>query len=766
MLNTKELVANLYNDETDIIIGLTGRTGSGCTYVSRLLEKDSFDSLNCKPDEDPVEALKDRIVFNFMQSKWKKFRIISLSNIILSFILETGLESFKNYLDSLSKNNIIIEKLENVKTKLNQLEDIFNEFDKIDASVTADKIEYYINKLTSHKEALISIFRTFTCKKMINSRFEKKDITNIDLFTYIFQQVGNNLRSSGKCYVQGEGLQSNPLLDRLINIINLIREQDGVVRVCIDSFRNPIEILDLKNKYVNFYVFAIKVDNETRKTRLRKIYTDEQWLSLDQVEYPSKYTNETEYFFKQNVQKCIELADIHFNNADNENIITKLIRYISLILHPGLISPTNIERCMQIAYSAKLSSGCLSRQVGAVVTDESFVIKSIGWNDVPCGQTPCALRNITDLVDCKNLQYFSKFERTNEAFKLAIEEIRNSIDENELRGRNFCFCFKDVYNAIEENKNQVHTRSLHAEENAFLGISKNGGVGIDRGILFVTASPCELCSKKSFQLNLSRIYYIDPYPGIAQDQILDFGDAENRPQIQLFYGAVGESYIKLFSQKLSIKDELGLLSGHKVKDIIENMNNPKIEDLPFDAIEFTDVNIELEFKTRIDIECKHVFKFVAKKENISGINRMLSWTGDRYLGTSVISKDLCHIVEKNNMQSSYHQYSIVFDKKIEIDKPYELTVVSKVTDLHMVMRPYFTHRIKNITKKLSIKIIAPKNIIDPFSVTSAVFADREMKQRIETTELRNEQKSKMENYLITFESPILNYSYGILWDFK
>ncbi len=51
---------------------------------------------------------------------------------------------------------------------------------------------------------------------------------------------------------------------------------------------------------------------------------------------------------------------------------------------------------MQLAFSAKLNSGCISRQVGAVVTDDNYSIKSVGWNSTPEGQTPCLLRNANE----------------------------------------------------------------------------------------------------------------------------------------------------------------------------------------------------------------------------------------------------------------------------------------------------------------------------------------------------------------------------------
>ncbi|WP_235846228.1 hypothetical protein [Morganella psychrotolerans] len=113
-------------------------------------------------------------------------------------------------------------------------------------------------------------------------------------------------------------------------------------------------------------------------------------------------TDDYHYFTSQNVKKCIELSDIHFYNPkhepDNNNALKSQIAwYIGLMLHPGLITPTTMERTMQIAYAAKLNSGCISRQVGAVVLDSENSIKSVGWNDVPKGQLPCSLRSLDGL---------------------------------------------------------------------------------------------------------------------------------------------------------------------------------------------------------------------------------------------------------------------------------------------------------------------------------------------------------------------------------
>lgn len=177
------------------------------------------------------------------------------------------------------------------------------------------------------------------------------------------------------------------------------------------------------------------------------------------------------------------------------------------MLHPGLVTPTSMERCMQLALSAKLNSGCISRQVGAVVTDQNSSVKAVGWNSTPRGQTPCILRNVRELLDGGEKGVYSQYERTSDDFHSALENtyrdvVNNDPNGNTLNGRNFSFCFKDIQNAADAEKNQVHTRSLHAEENAFLQTSKYGGSGLQGGVLYTTASPCELCSKKAYQLGI------------------------------------------------------------------------------------------------------------------------------------------------------------------------------------------------------------------------------------------------------------------------
>ncbi len=239
--------------------------------------------------------------------------------------------------------------------------------------------------------------------------------------------------------------------------------------------------------------------------------------------------------------------------------------------------PSPIERCMQLAYTGKHNSGCISRHVGAAITDTDFSIKAIGWNNTPTGQVPCSLRNSADLVNNSidwDLKAFTNYERENIDFRKVLEENFNGKVKDNVglaNGRNICFCFKSLKNSISEGKNQVHTRSLHAEENAFLQLTKYGGTGIKNGVLFSTASPCELCSKKAYQLGIILIYYIDPYPGISQSHILSSGD--NPIEVRLFNGAIGSAYHQLYQTIMPYKDELALLLNHEIKDMASKLQD-------------------------------------------------------------------------------------------------------------------------------------------------------------------------------------------------
>lgn len=534
-----------------IVLGLTGRTGSGCTTTAELLSKSNFEEF-IAPDPHSSSTFENdkqrkyKICFNYLEKNWTSFYHIKFSNIISNFVLEDSLNNLKEYTKKEINNDF-------------KFSDYFeNEF---------NKYQNYLNEIKNEKEEIIrnNLFLSFNFNKIdFFTDLLKKELR--DHQSKFFQTIGNNVRNSANPYNSVFDPNSLYAIPKRANeIIKCLRSNkspniEDRVFVCLDAIRNPFEASFFRERYSAFYLLSIATEENNRKNRLRKNqkYNDEQIKDLDVKECPEKLKG-TDYFTSLSVNRCIELADIHINNPQDNGALSELkkqlVKYLSLIMHPGLVPPSKSERCMQVAHDARLNSGCISRQVGAAISNTDYSIMALGWNTTPEGQTPCSLRDARDLIKHSDEMAFSEYEKKEEKFRNRIFEIYKPISNNNS-GNPICFCFKDVHNSIKGDKNQVHTRALHAEENAFLQIAKRGVEKIKGGILFSTASPCELCSKKAYQLGISKIYYIDPYPGIAESQILKSGI--NRPNLIIFTGAIGRAYQQIYQPILPYKDKMDL----------------------------------------------------------------------------------------------------------------------------------------------------------------------------------------------------------------
>lgn len=277
------------------------------------------------------------------------------------------------------------------------------------------------------------------------------------------------------------------------------------------------------------------------------------------------FKNSTRAFYTQDIDSCISNADVYlFNNAkgvtdteNNRKLLEAVVRYVSLVMYPCLVRPTAVERCMQIAFSAKVNSGCLSRQVGAVVTDSQYNILAIGWNDVPCGEISCAYKNMNDIVACADQDAYSEYELHDADFRERITKYK--IQPSVLRGLPFNYCFKNVHKDV---KDPMRSRAMHGEEKA-LALCGQEAQG---GYLFTTSSPCEMCSKNAKNHKIAKIFYLEAYPGISQAQYTNSGDKANRAELILFSGAVGRAYMQMYTPLLPHKDVLEHLGVRKTED--------------------------------------------------------------------------------------------------------------------------------------------------------------------------------------------------------
>ena len=508
------------------------------------------------------------IVKKFAEEHWENFYSIKVSDLIsiyllllpavklTSFIYSCGENIAKKSCESLVRKGVLSKSFlkENYSDVIKQLLDHHSEIDFSDPKITRSFIR------------ILQLVRKFT-------RDLKAELNQLEsgLYVSVYQSAGKSIRRIGKVDAEYESKDFIPssvfhlpeTINRVIKSIRKVKNERAYV--VIDAIRNPYEAKFFKDRYAAFHLVSINAPDEHRTRYLQKLhkFSPEQIKKIDDEE-SGKGDSEYKHLTNPNVKKCIEISDIHLfnpkNEYDNNNVLKAQIAwYIALMQHPGLISPTSMERVMQVAYTVKLNSGCISRQVGAVVTDSDNSIKSVGWNDVAQGQVPCAMRSIDGLINDFHSETYSHYERNNEKFREKAREFYDIFkpviqQSNSFKGRNISYCFKDIHNSIDNKSNQVHTRALHAEENAFLQLAKYGGIGIVGGKLYTTASPCELCAKKAYQLGISEVVFIDPYPGITQDHIINIGTMP--PKLIQFRGAIGKAYHRLYEQIIPIKDEL------------------------------------------------------------------------------------------------------------------------------------------------------------------------------------------------------------------
>lgn len=573
-MKNNETISKLFLARQEfVLIGLTGRTGSGCTTAANILESEvTFpDSEMVKIGEDNFYQGNDRIRYTILreyaQKNFKKFYSIKVSDLISAYLLSTSTEEVASFIQKSNKLNLNILSIKEllskggfeknaVKKYKSLLGKIINHIEDLELSTTEER---NFNKTLLAVRRFTSIF-----KDELNS-------LHPDLYIYTYQAAGNSIRKCGSVKFNFEAEEFIPdcifhLPETINKIIKMLRKINGNVFIAIDAIRNPFEARFFKDRYSAFYLVAVNAPNDDRKSYLQNVHKFSV-EKFDEIEIRESGKTKISHadFISQNVKKCIEMADIHIfnprNELENNNVLkAQLAWYFSLMLHPGLTTPRTIERVMQIAYTAKSNSGCISRQVGAVVTDSDNSIKAIGWNDVAKGQVPCSLRSFDGLINDFDEITYSKYERNSKEFRdVARKKYIQISTADRDSGRNHAYCFKYIKNEADGKYNQVHTRSLHAEENAFLQIAKNGGMGVAGGKLYTTASPCELCAKKAYQLGIAEIIYIDPYPGIAQDHIISIGN--NPPNLTQFMGAVGKGYHQLYEPILPYKDALEYLAS-------------------------------------------------------------------------------------------------------------------------------------------------------------------------------------------------------------
>ncbi|WP_415915446.1 hypothetical protein [Pseudomonas amygdali] len=149
----------------------------------------------------------------------------------------------------------------------------------------------------------------------------------------------------------------------------------------IDSIKNIDELALLRSVYGDMlHVIGVYSPIEMRVDRLGRIKGPD-----DEIHKLIDRDSGEEVKYGQSVEDTFPRCDffLRVDSATDSQRNTRVRRFLELMLGTRIITPTVNERAMYAAYSAARNSACLSRQVGAAITNADGEILASGWNDVP-----------------------------------------------------------------------------------------------------------------------------------------------------------------------------------------------------------------------------------------------------------------------------------------------------------------------------------------------------------------------------------------------
>jgi deoxycytidylate deaminase len=391
---------------------------------------------------------------------------------------------------------------------------------------------------------------------------------------------GNDMRKTYGNSILAELAVEKIRLDRQLNGRNQETGQFLSRRVChiIDSIKNQEEMNLLRTVYREvLYVVGVFSPVATREQNLKN-----KGLDVTEVARLMDRDSGEELAEGQTVGKTFPLCDffLRMESSTEVQLRNRVERFLHLILGTKIITPTRAETAMYAAASAAGNSACLSRQVGAAVTDSDGEILAAGWNDVP---KPFGGLYQTDHekdptgehdMRCWNKdggKCFNDQEKDGLARQI-IESLGTYISPaNKESAITTVIKDKRLRGLIE------FSRSIHAEMHAILNALKSCGSRVQGGMLFVTTYPCHSCARHIVASGIKEVYYIEPYKkslatSLHDDAVTERETETSKVRILPYDGVAPAMYLSLFQMAPDSRKSEG-----KVIRVSPKFGKPRLE---------------------------------------------------------------------------------------------------------------------------------------------------------------------------------------------
>lgn len=402
-----------------------------------------------------------------------------------------------------------------------------------------------------------------------------------------YQDLGNQLRSEFGNEVLASLVATHILLDRQKRHPgeDLRAITPGKVAYIVDQLKHPEECQLLRAVYNDhFYLIGVLGSSESRKHRLQALHIDA--VNAERIMERDRKQAEK---YGQKLEKTLQLADFFVRNAKSNHVEigVGIGRFLKLIHGSTQVFPTRVEQGMYSAYSAAISSACLSRQVGAAIHDRNGVLIATGCNDVPKGGGGLYQQAQGDDDRCAFLHggvCFNHLEKDAIRSEISAElarELKAMVEEDgqryaSLSGRENAIAHRLSVRVREDTRlNDLieFSRAVHAEMDALVSLARSGGGRTQDGVLFTTTYPCHNCARHIIAAGIRTVYFVEPYEksialklhsdaidhDATTEESLSMWEAHHaekrRVKFYHFEGVAPRRYLELFSATSSRKDD-------------------------------------------------------------------------------------------------------------------------------------------------------------------------------------------------------------------
>ncbi len=422
-----------------------------------------------------------------------------------------------------------------------------------------------------------------------------KDIEDFSEKVTAYQNLGDDLRQSS-----GEFGAVAGWMAKKVHEIRQQKVENQTQVFFLDSLKHPAEIELLRQIYGDgFRLIGVGCRPDIRRKRLEvKFHAPDgdevtrELIDRDAEDSVNKYG--------QQVNKTFHLSDYFVDNtisaehAEGFRLPDTLKEVFEKLFTRKTYHPSRDEQGLYFADAAATGSACLSRQVGAAIVDENGNILSVGRNDVP--KANGGLYD-SDNDDNEEGRCYLRGECSNKVYQnqIADDIVKIFDDDNMPDLGDSAEYFKKALTKTRMGALIEFSRSVHAEMDALVSLSRTGTRLPKNSTLFTTTYPCHNCARHIIASGIKRVVYLEPYKKSLAIDLHDDAIADNLPesetgdrvQFEPYVGVAPRLYQAVYRQVGERKNDFGLaLTEETGRTLRSRLSTKSFNDLETECEKF------------------------------------------------------------------------------------------------------------------------------------------------------------------------------------